>query len=129
MSDINSARHNTRLYGDGNWSAWDSLIINLMQCVPPFPFLFSSISSFRVERGANYTTKQFGKDVNVDRLIRGLVVDIFTVFEDGYIHFGNNYGFYHNPGTFLSSCFIMFAYRSFVSLPRNEPDGLLDTRL
>jgi hypothetical protein len=58
----------------------------------------------------NITAHEFGTLVNIERLIRGMILDIFAVIDDGYVQNGNNYGFYANPGSSSSilSVFLPF---------------------
>jgi hypothetical protein len=74
-----------------------SLLASMRNPFLSYPFLLLIISF--VCRN-NLTTAEFGTLVNVDRLIRGMILDIFAIISDGYIENGNNYGFYANPSPF-----------------------------
>jgi hypothetical protein len=81
MSNISEPHERVRMKGNDNWTSWDYLVGRLTS--------------------SNMTTAEFESLFNVDRLIRGMILDIFSLMTDGYIQNGNNYGFYANPETGL----------------------------
>lgn len=92
--------YNVRMDGDGNWTNWVHFVTRLneyllLHLLP----LSSSYSLSSSHRSPTITREEYGSLANVDLMTRAAVVDIYSVFGDGYIHNGNNFGFYEDPRT------------------------------
>ena len=86
--------------GDGNMTDYLSLVKLLNSCALAFPSQFVSCRDY-CDLRTNYTTAAFASVFDVERYCRAAVIEVFSVYGDGYIISGNNYGLYHNPLTGL----------------------------